>query len=77
MATCSSVPAWKIPWTGEPGRLQSMDCKESDMTEQLTHTQTKIIKQFKIHINTNKKNLKHGSNYNPRLLKNDLFVFWL
>ena len=24
MATHSSVLAWKIPWTGEPGRLQSM-----------------------------------------------------
>ena len=24
MATHSSILAWKIPWTGEPGRLQSM-----------------------------------------------------
>ena len=24
MATCSSVHAWKIPWTEEPGGLQSM-----------------------------------------------------
>ena len=24
MATHSSVPAWKIPWTEEPGRLQYM-----------------------------------------------------
>jgi len=24
MATRSSVLAWKIPWTEEPGRLQSM-----------------------------------------------------
>ena len=23
MATPSSIPAWKIPWTEEPGRLQS------------------------------------------------------
>ena len=23
MATCSSVLAWEIPWTEEPGRLQS------------------------------------------------------
>ena len=22
MATLSSVPAWRIPWTEEPGRLQ-------------------------------------------------------
>ena len=24
MATHPSIPAWKIPWTEEPGRLQSM-----------------------------------------------------
>ena len=30
------VFAWRIPWTKEPGGLQSMGCKESDMTEQLT-----------------------------------------
>ena len=24
MATHSSTLAWKIPWTGEPGRLQSI-----------------------------------------------------
>ena len=24
MATSSSILAWKIPWTEEPGRLQSM-----------------------------------------------------
>ena len=35
MATHSSILAWKIPWTEEPGRLQSMGRKELDMTEQL------------------------------------------
>ena len=30
MATHSSIPAWRIPWTGEPGGLQSMgSLKES------------------------------------------------
>ena len=24
MATHSSIPAWRIPWTDEPGGLQSM-----------------------------------------------------
>ena len=33
MAAHSSILVWKIPWTREPGRLQSMGCKESDMTE--------------------------------------------
>ena len=35
MATHCSIPAWKIPWTEEPGRLQSI-CSESDVTEQLS-----------------------------------------
>ena len=28
MATCSSILRWEIPWTEEPGRLQSWDRKE-------------------------------------------------
>ena len=32
MATCSSILAWEIPWTEEPGRLQSMGLQELDMT---------------------------------------------
>ena len=35
MASHSSTFAWKIPWTEEPGGLQSMGCEVSDMTEQL------------------------------------------
>ena len=35
MATHSSILAWKIQWTEEPGELQSMGCKELDTTEQL------------------------------------------
>ena len=36
MATHSSILAWKIPWTEEPGRLHSpWGRKESDMTERL------------------------------------------
>ena len=37
MATPSSILAWEIPWTEEPGGLQSMGSQESDMTEQLNH----------------------------------------
>ena len=33
MAPYSSSLAWEIPWTEEPGGLQSMGHKESDMTE--------------------------------------------
>ena len=38
MATHSSTLTWRIPWTEEPGRVQSMGYKESDMTVQLTFT---------------------------------------
>ena len=45
VATCSSILAWKIPWTEEPGVYSLWSHKESDMTEQLspqtyTHTHT-------------------------------------
>ena len=35
MAPHCSTLAWKIPWTEEPGRLQSMGSLESDTTERL------------------------------------------
>ena len=34
-ASHSSTPAWKIPWTEEPGGLQSKGSLESDTTEWL------------------------------------------
>ena len=42
MATHSSILAWRIPRTEEPGGLQSVGVTESDTTEQLTHTHTHI-----------------------------------
>ena len=33
MAIYFSTFAWRIPWTEEPGRLQSRGHKESDMTK--------------------------------------------
>ena len=32
MTSHSGILAWKIPWTEEPGRLQSMGSQESDAT---------------------------------------------
>ena len=37
MATHSSILAWRIPWTEEPGGVQSMGSQESDMTKQLNY----------------------------------------
>ena len=38
MATHSSSLAWKIPWTEEPGGLQSTGLQRSDTTEPTEHT---------------------------------------
>ena len=46
MATVCSILAWRIPWTEEPGGLQSIWCpKESDMTEQLSLHFTEEVRQ--------------------------------
>ena len=37
MAPHSSIPAWRTPWTEEPGGLQSMVSQESDTTEATEH----------------------------------------
>ena len=39
MATHSSIHAWRISWTEEPGRYSPLGHKESDTTEQLTLSQ--------------------------------------
>ena len=36
MATHSSLLAWEIPWTEEPGSYNPRGCKESDTTGQLS-----------------------------------------
>ena len=36
MATHSSILVWEIPWSEEPGGLQSMGLQESNTTEQLS-----------------------------------------
>ena len=39
MATQSSILAWEIPFTEEPGRLYSpWGCKDSDMTDNVSLT---------------------------------------
>ena len=37
MATHSSILAWKIPWTKEPGRLQSMVSLRVSSVQSLSH----------------------------------------
>ena len=47
------ILAWRIPWTGKPGRLQSMG-SQRDTTKRLTHTHKllfKVAASFNISIN--------------------------
>ena len=42
MATHSSILAWRIPWTEEPGGYSPRGGKESDTAEQQTNQQTHL-----------------------------------
>ena len=42
IATHSSILAWRIPWT-ESKRLQSMELRQLDTTEQATHANKKAM----------------------------------
>ena len=48
MATYSSILAWRIPWTEEPGRFSPWSCKESDMTEWLSLSLSSSPNSFRI-----------------------------
>ena len=51
MAIHSSILAWKIPWTEEPGGLQSLGSQESDATErQNRHHHVCIYLQHNEHL---------------------------
>ena len=44
MATHSSILAWKFPWTGEPGGLQSTGLQRVGHNLMTEHTLTQIFK---------------------------------
>ena len=35
IASHTSIPAWKIPWTGSLAHYSQQGCKESDMSEHI------------------------------------------
>ena len=51
MATCSNILAWRIPWTEEPGGLQSMGLQRVGHDWEHRHTQANItgvlLRQYK------------------------------
>ena len=46
VAAHSIVLAWRIPWTEEPGRLQSMRLQSLDKTEQLSLSKNGLLKKL-------------------------------
>ena len=46
MATHSSILAWRIPWTEEPGGLQSTGSKSQTRLSDLTFTFTFILIKY-------------------------------
>ena len=47
MAIHSSIFAWKIPWTKELGKLQSLGCKETQLS---THTHYLYLKEINLEL---------------------------
>ena len=47
MSTHSGILAWRIPWTEEPGRLQSWQARVK-MTEKLTFSLSEYLKHCEI-----------------------------
>ena len=43
LATHCSILAWRISWTEEPGRLESMGSQKVDTNERLTHTHIGVL----------------------------------
>ena len=50
MATCSSKRAWRIPWTGQPGGLQSVGSQGVHTTEQSSLTEYKDKWEYSFNI---------------------------
>ena len=52
MVTQSSILAWRIPWTEEPGGYSPWCCKELDMTEWLTLSLSNLL-NWQVYLLTN------------------------
>ena len=56
MATHSSIPAWRIPWTEEPGSYSPQSGEKQDTTEVTWHVQ----KDLRQHTRVKQKRLPNG-----------------
>ena len=74
MVARSSIPAWKIPWTEEPGRLQSMGSQSRTRLRDVTEfTVFNFVENLKTHTHTRFHlttiSLKKGSFQAPQIRK--------
>ena len=53
MATHSSILAWRIPWTGEPGVLQSMESESHTQLSHGGHTVHILYLSMQLHMSNN------------------------
>ncbi|CAN0517344.1 unnamed protein product [Rangifer tarandus platyrhynchus] len=78
MANHSSILAWRILWTEEPGGLYSpCGLKESDTTEQLTHTQQSIACVFSLVLQRKRANRMLLLLFNRPVVSNSLQPYGL
>ena len=52
MAPHSHILAWEIPWTEEPGGLQSMGLQESDTTWRLNNNERPTVQASVLYSNS-------------------------
>ena len=69
-ATHSSILAWRIPWTEEPGEPQYTGWKESDTTERLTLSNwwSKVLPNNTLGNNVSEMILVQGRSENERMI---------
>ena len=58
MAAHSSILVWEIPWTEEPGALQSMGSKELAMTEWLSTHACNLLRYYQSLTDLGKENIQ-------------------
>ena len=81
METCSSILAWEIPWTEEPGSLQSMELQRVGydlLNKQQQHVQLgctpKACKPDSFPVLRLNKDLKHSSREINNLLDRGVYM---
>ena len=76
MATHSSILAQRIPWTEEPGRLQSVGSQESDMTQRLNCHQHSVLILYCVLVPQSCPTLCYGHSQAPLSMEFSKQEYW-